>query len=75
MNKDIATKIKTLRAWEELTQAEFGKKIGVSTTSISSWESGHSQPSYENAAKIRQVFDVNFDSFYVVYDSSGKMPQ
>ena len=41
---DGANRIKELRQVNGLTQAEFGKKIGVSQDTISLWEQGKSIP-------------------------------
>ena len=40
----MTVSLKALRANAQLSQSELGKKLGVSQTSISSWEQGDSIP-------------------------------
>ena len=55
----IAERIKELRQVNNLTQAEFGKKIGVSQDTISLWEQGKSVPAAEYIVTIVETFKVN----------------
>lgn len=55
----IANRIKELRQANNLTQAEFGKKIGVSQDTISLWEQGKSIPATEYIILIVETFRVN----------------
>lgn len=54
----IAERIKELRQVNNLTQAEFGKKIGVSQDTISLWEQGKSIPAVEYIILIVEIFRV-----------------
>jgi len=47
--------IKTLRKVLNLTQVEFSQAIGVTTGSISRWESGRVKPSKLAKDKIKQL--------------------
>ena len=55
----IAERIKELRQVNGLSQAEFGKKIGVSQDTISLWEQGKSTPAAEYIVLIVETFKVN----------------
>ena len=55
-NTKIAERIKELRQVNELTQAEFGAKIGVSQDTISLWEQGKSIPAAEFIISIVETF-------------------
>ena len=55
----IAERIKELRQINNLTQAEFGAKIGVSQDTISLWEQGKSLPAVEYIVLIVETFRVN----------------
>lgn len=50
--------LKALRANANLKQDELGKKLGVSQTSISSWEQGNSTPSSKNIYKLAKLYSV-----------------
>lgn len=54
----IADRIKELRQVNDLTQAEFGKKIGVSQDTVSLWEQGKSIPATEYIVLIVETFRV-----------------
>ena len=55
----VGDRLKELRLVNELTQAEFGKKIGVSQDTISLWEQGKSIPAVEYIVLIGETFRVN----------------
>ena len=56
--------IKQQRLKTNLTQKELAKEVGVSTSMINQIESGRSQPSYDTAKKIFEVYHfVLFDRF------------
>lgn len=53
-------RIKELRKSLKLTQAEFGKKIGVSDAAVSKMESGINTPSEITVKLICATFHVNY---------------
>ena len=55
----ISDRIKELRQANNLTQAEFGKKIGVSQDTISLWEQNKSIPATEYIVLIVETFRAN----------------
>ena len=55
-NIKIAERIKELRQINNLSQAEFGKKIGVSQDTVSLWEQGKSIPATEYIILIVEIF-------------------
>ena len=69
-NKYIAEKIKNEREHLGLTQEEFGKLIGISKQSISSWEKGRNLPDILNIAKIAALSGRTLAEFFT--DSSSK---
>ena len=64
----MTVSLKALRANAQLSQSELGKKLGVSQTSISSWEQGDSIPKGENIYKLAKLYSVNptviFDALF-----------
>ena len=55
----ISERIKELRQVNGLTQAEFGKKIGVSQDTISLWEQGKSIPAVEYIILMVETYRAN----------------
>ena len=61
MNIKVGGRIKELRIAKGLTQAELGKRIGMTTSAVSSYEVSERQPSYDVLMKIAQLFNVTTD--------------
>lgn len=55
----IALRVKTVRKYADLTQEEFGKKIGYSKIQVHSVEKGKVVPSNQFLEKIVEEFGVN----------------
>lgn len=55
----IGENIKKIRRQSGYTQAELGKKLGVSAVMISQWERGERNPKAENIKRIANVFNIN----------------
>ncbi len=60
---EFSEKIRFLRKKYKLSQAELGKKVGVSNRAVSKWENGESLPSTDTLLSIATVFGVNLDFF------------
>lgn len=58
----FAENLKALRSERGLTQEELGKAIGVDKRTVSTWETGLSEPNLHTIAKICEFFDETFDS-------------
>ncbi|WP_195558411.1 helix-turn-helix transcriptional regulator [Ligilactobacillus salivarius] len=50
--------LKLLRVNKGFNQDELGEKIGVSQTTISSWEQGKAKPSAKNIYKLAKIYAV-----------------
>ena len=57
----IGDRIKSLRESEGLTQIQLSKKLNISNTTLSQYESGVRVPSDEIKTKIAIIFDVSLD--------------
>ncbi|MBF0607150.1 MAG: helix-turn-helix transcriptional regulator [Candidatus Magnetobacterium sp. LHC-1] len=55
----IGKKIKELRLLHGLTQAEFAKRLGITSTAISSIEQNRTYPSYLLLKKIVEEFKID----------------
>ncbi|PMM38671.1 XRE family transcriptional regulator [Vibrio lentus] len=55
----ISDRIKNLRLRDKLTQKELGKKIGVTSVTISKWELDAAKPKSHSLLKLCQIFKVD----------------
>lgn len=53
--------IKELRSKMKISQKELADRLNVSRSTISMWETGASQPDFDNVLKIAEIFDVSVD--------------
>jgi transcriptional regulator with XRE-family HTH domain len=58
---DFGYKLKSLRLQNNLTQAQLSKKLGVTKSVISAYETGLRMPSYDVLITISQIFKVTTD--------------
>lgn len=58
---DIGDRIKNLRMERKMTQAEFAERLGVTKSSVSSYENGSRLPSYDVLLKMARIFKVSTD--------------
>lgn len=58
----ISDSIKEIRRKSQLSQADFGKKIGVTQGAVSQWENNITRPNSEQLQTISKVFGVTIDS-------------
>lgn len=56
---DIGTRIKQIRKGSNLTQTEFGSRIGISLSGVSSLEIGKNTPSEQTIRAICSEFGIN----------------
>jgi len=68
----ICDRIKKIRTESKLTQTEFGKKLGVSRTSVNAWEMGISVPSLQIFIEMSRLFKVSVD-YMLELDSDLKV--
>lgn len=57
---NLKERIKELRKSLELTQEEFGGRIGITKSSISTMESGRSSPSEQTLRSICRVYGASY---------------
>ncbi len=58
---DLGNRVKMLRTSKGLTQAELGKRLGITKSVISAYEMGTRYPSYSVLIKIAAFFSVTTD--------------
>lgn len=66
IRENISQNIASCRKRYGLTQAQLAEKLGVKTTSVSSWERGANAPDIETLYKICQLFHLTLDEIYGV---------
>ncbi len=58
---DFGNKLKTLRLQNNLTQAQLAKKLGVTKSVVSAYETSLRMPSYDVLIAIAKFFNVTTD--------------
>lgn len=59
--EEVGSFIKKLRQDNNLTQAEFASKLGVTYQAVSKWENGKNVPDIATIKEISNLFNVNID--------------
>ena len=68
----MKTKIKKLRAREDLTQKELAEMVGVRRETIVFLEQGKYNPSLELAHNVAQVFDKRIEEVFIFEDDQKR---
>ena len=79
MIKDLSTKLKELRMSQNLSQADVAKKLEISPSIISGYETGERTPSTENLLALSYLYKCSTDYLlgksndkpFVVLDTEG----
>lgn len=58
---DFSTNFKKLRQARHLSQTQLAERLGVSKSAVSMHENGNRQPSFEDAEKIADFFNVDLN--------------
>ena len=58
---DFSSRLKKLRIQNNITQEQLAKRIGLTKSVISAYETGIRMPSYESLLSISRVFKVSCD--------------
>ena len=56
--------IKLLRQEKELSQGDVACAVGVTPQAVSKWERGESDPQWEQAPKLADLFGCTIDELY-----------
>ncbi|WP_259713336.1 helix-turn-helix transcriptional regulator [Weissella confusa] len=57
----VKVTLKALRANNNMTQPQLAEKLGVSVSTVQSWENKGVQPRADQISKLLQLFHVNFE--------------
>ena len=69
----FATRLKSLREEHNMTQAQIGKIICVSRSTVSGYETKGRQPSHEKLIILAELFNVSMD--YLISGDSNSFEQ
>ena len=58
---ELSTKLKEPRLEKQWTQGQVAKRIGVTPSIISAYETGIRQPSYESLIRLAYLYNVSSD--------------
>ena len=72
MIKDLSTKLKELRISQNLSQADVAKKLGISPSIVSGYETAERTPSTENLLALSYLYKCSID--YLLGKSNNKPP-
>lgn len=61
MDNIFGERLKDSRKHLDMTQQDLAEKLGVTSASISSWESGSRKPDFETLDKLCDIFCVTMD--------------
>lgn len=53
--------IRDIRKSLNLTQKEFGEKIGVSRSCVEKWEVKNYEPDFKTLRKMKEVFGISYE--------------
>lgn len=55
------TRLKALRTASNISQAALADMLNVKQNTISSWESGRTEPDFESVRKLSEIFEISAD--------------
>ena len=64
-------RLREIRQKRQMTQESVGIKLGVSRTTVSSWEEDISRPRFSKIVALVQLFNVSYDHLFV-YDNKDQ---
>ena len=62
--ENYGAKIAALRAKKNMTQAQLGGMLNVTSQAVSKWENGLSEPDLETIKKICDIFEISVNDFF-----------
>jgi transcriptional regulator with XRE-family HTH domain len=61
---EIGSKVKQLRNKASLTQEQLAQELGISSQSVSKWETGASMPDITLLPRIAEIFGISIDELF-----------
>lgn len=69
----LADRLRTLREMRGVTQAELGRQLGLTRSSVNGWEAGIAVPSTSMIIELAKIFHVTTD--YLLGMNNGNVLQ
>ena len=69
----MKNRLRVLRAERRWSQADLGKRVGVSRQAINAVETGKHFPSLPLAFKLAEAFDLRIDDVFDPHDDQEKL--
>ena len=63
-NDAAAERLKAVRTYFKLSQADFAKRAGIAKTTYNNFETGVQRPSLNAAMRLREVYGISLDFIY-----------
>lgn len=60
--KEFAENLKTLRAENNMSQADLAKRLGVTQQCVSEWELNRTEPTFTYLCLMADVFEISLDA-------------
>jgi|TARA_R100000322_G_scaffold106051_2_gene67575 transcriptional regulator with XRE-family HTH domain len=67
--KEFGKRLRAARERSNLTQERLGMELGVSKTTVSSWELGNDPPRFSYLLELKRVLDVSLDELVYGHDA------
>lgn len=67
----LDVRLKKLRESKGWTQAELGKRMGITRASVNAWEMGISNPSTDYLVELAKIFQVSSDYILGLQETSN----
>jgi len=61
MQNSLSNKIKAIREANNMTQAQLARRIGLTRSSVNTWEQGIAKPSLDCIIELARLFHVSTD--------------
>ncbi|MBE5808708.1 MAG: helix-turn-helix domain-containing protein [Clostridiales bacterium] len=69
----LGGRIRALRVMRGMNQPQLAEKLGVTKNAVTNWESGHSNPSIDNIARLCEALDVSADALFALPPREGRL--
>lgn len=70
----FGTRLQYLRTQDGVTQKQLADAIGVSKQTVSMWECGDRNPTFENIEAVADYFNVNMSTFFLDNNAAATLP-
>ena len=62
MSKEFGVHLRKLRKEKGYTQQQMADMLNISRSTYTYYETGKSQPSFQNLKKLREIFEIDYNT-------------